>query len=112
MNDKTLVVEADKKEVATTIETVNPMVMLSQALQGGQSIEVVEKLMILSERFEANLAKKAYTSAMAEFKRNAPEITKDVNVSYTTDKGTTSYSHASLAQVASKCAVAMGPVGL
>lgn len=115
MNDKALAVEPENKEVAIAAEQqiTSPMIMLSQALNNGQSIEVVEKLMALSERFEANLAKKAYTAAMAEFKRNAPEITKDIKVAYQNkDDSWTNYAHASLAQVASKCAVAMGPVGL
>jgi hypothetical protein len=55
--------------------------------------------MLLQERWEANEARKAYVAAMAEFKMNPPEIFKDKRVAYKTDKGTTSYEHATIGNV-------------
>jgi hypothetical protein len=50
------------------------------------------QLMEMKERFDATEAKKAYVVAMAEFKKNSPEIYKDKNVAFSG----TSYSHATL----------------
>jgi hypothetical protein len=58
------------------------------------------KLMDAKERFDATEAKKAYVAAMAEFKRNPPEIFKTKQVGYTNKDGTfTGYKHATLGDV-------------
>jgi hypothetical protein len=69
-----------------------PSDLLRIAVEQGADIEKLEKLMVLQERWEANQARKAYVEAMAAFKKNAPEIYKDKNVSFTG----TSYNHATL----------------
>ena len=56
--------------------------------------------MDLQERWEANEAKKAFTAAMSEFKKEAIEINKNKTVTYKNQDNTeTSYSHATLDHV-------------
>lgn len=74
------------------IAQATPSDLLRIAVEQGADIEKLEKLMALQERWEANQARKAYIESMAEFKKNAPDIYKDKDVSYTG----TSYSHATL----------------
>ena len=93
---------------------VNPMVLVQTALEKGSDLATIEKMMDLADRYEKREAEKAFVLAMANFKANAPHITKDVNVSipHKNGPGKTEYSHASLAQVSSKVALAMGQWGL
>lgn len=56
---------------------ITPMSVLQIAVQQGQDIEKLTQLMELQERFEANLARKAYVQAMADFKKEPIVITKD-----------------------------------
>lgn len=74
----------------------SPGAMIALAVNGGADLDKIEKLMLLQERWEANEAKKAYVVAMAAFKANPPRIEKTKAVSF----GTTSYSHAVLADAA------------
>jgi hypothetical protein len=65
------VVEARPSGVMT------PMEMLNAAMERGDSIELLERLMNLNERWEKAQAKKAFLEAKAAFKAEAPTITKD-----------------------------------
>jgi len=79
----------------------------------GYAPEFIEKMMELQERNDANNSRKAFHEAMAEFKANAPDIQKDKTVSYTVQgKGTTTYNHASLANVTQKINKALSEYGL
>ena len=44
---------------------VTPMEMLDRAVSNGASVETLERLMNLQERWEANQARKAFDDAMA-----------------------------------------------
>jgi len=57
-------------------QPLSPMGMVQLALEKG-AFDQIEKLMDLSDRFEANLARKAYVQAMADFKNEEIVITKD-----------------------------------
>ena len=83
----------------TALATATPAALLQMAVAQGADLDRLERLMALQERWEANEARKAYTAAMAEFKRNAPTITKDKHVAFQTQKGTTEYDHATLGNV-------------
>ena len=97
---------AIKKENLPVIgagQEVTPMVMMQMAIQQGSDMETMERLWVLNEKVEAANAKKAYVSAMAQFKKDAPEIEKDRLVSYENQDGsTTSYKHASLGNIVDK----------
>ena len=68
----------------------------------------LEKVLATYERMESIEAKKAYTSAMTEFKANPPKIVKDKHVSF----NQTNYKHASLANVTDKVNSALASHGL
>jgi hypothetical protein len=89
-------------------KTPTPASMMMTAIEKGLDLEKVEKAMKLQMEWEKNEAKKAYHLAMADFKKNPPEIEKDKEVSY----GTTKYSHASLANVTCKINKALSEHGL
>uniref|UniRef100_A0A6M3ID72 Putative Erf family protein n=1 Tax=viral metagenome TaxID=1070528 RepID=A0A6M3ID72_9ZZZZ len=93
-------------------EATQPNAVILMAMQKNYSPELVEKMMALQERHEANEARKAYHKAMAAFAENPPDIEKDKKVSYATSKGTTAYSHAQLGTSAAKIQAALSPHGL
>lgn len=107
------VVEARPVEtLPATTHAVTPMHMLQVALDQGADLAKLEQLMQLQERWEANEARKAYVAAMAEFKRNPPEIVKRKHVSFQTSKGTTEYHHATLADVCEAAIRGLAQVGI
>ena len=77
-------------------EALTPMLMLDRAVASGAPVEVVEKLMGLHERWEANQARKAFDAALARAKANMPVIVKEQE---TTGAGG-SYKYEDLAAIA------------
>jgi len=108
MENEKKVVTTEGKEVARAISPE----LISQAVNKGTDLAGLERLWDLQIKYEANEAKKAYTVAMAAFKANPPQINKDKRVKYETSKGTTEYSHASLANVAEKINASLSEHGL
>lgn len=108
-NTELLPVEAPQSH---SLAVATPNTLLQLAVEKGASLEQLEKLMALSERWEANEARKAFVVAMAEFKSNPPEIVKDKSVSFQTSKGTTSYDHATLGNVTSAVCAGLAKHGL
>jgi hypothetical protein len=96
-----VVVEKKPEPQSTALAPTNPMQMLAVAVQQGMPIETLRELMQLKKEWEADEARKAFVAAMAAFKANPPEIIKDKHVSFTTQKGTTAYDHATLGGVCS-----------
>lgn len=91
-----------------TAVAVTPMAMLQLAVEKGASVEQLERLMALQERYEANEAKKEFVAALAKFKADPPEIIKNIKVSF----GNTKYAHAGLDQASDKIGAALSAVGL
>ncbi|WAJ27580.1 ERF family protein [Antarcticirhabdus aurantiaca] len=91
---------------------LTPMDMLHSAVSSGANIETLEKLLNLQERWEKNQARKAFDNAMASLTANPPEILKNREVDYTSNKGRTNYRHEDLAGVTRALSPAMGPLGL
>lgn len=79
---------------------VTPMEMLSRAVESGADIDMIEKLMNLQERWEANQARKAFDNAMAGAKADIPTITKNREVDFTSPKGRTNYRYEDLGEIA------------
>jgi hypothetical protein len=79
---------------------VTPLAMLSQAVERGASVEVLEKLMALHERWEANQARKAFDVAIASAKGEIPPIVRNREVDFTSQKGRTNYRYEDLAEIA------------
>lgn len=107
-------VPAPRPYIDTPMENLpaGPDGLLQVAVARGASVDELEKLLALKERYDAAEAKKAFTVAMAEFKKNAPVIFKDKHVSFDTDKGTTSYSHATLGNASLVIAESLANYGL
>lgn len=86
-------------EVATTSAVsakVTPMDLLRHAMDSGADLDRLEKLMDLQDRWESNEARKAFASAMTDFKLAPPKVFKDKTVSYGAGNGKTEYTHATL----------------
>lgn len=63
-----------------------PMRMLELAIERGATIEVLERLLTLQERFEATEARKAYVAALAAFKKDPPSLTKNKRTDFTSKR--------------------------
>ncbi len=105
--------ELKKYEVAAR-ETADssPAALMLKAMDGKMDLDKLEKFMALQEKWEANQARKAYTQAMSDFKKDPPKIEKDSHVEYKTTSGVTKYDHASLGNVTEKINAALGEHGL
>ena len=57
------------------------------ATEDGFSIEKLEKLLDVKERWDAEEARRAFVAAVADFKSNPPQIVKDKQVDFATSKG-------------------------
>jgi hypothetical protein len=101
------VLEIDKARQLPAVG-ITPPQMLALAVERGADISQLEKLMDLQERWEAGEAKKAFVSAMSEFKANPPKINKNRSVAF----GTTKYKHASLGHVCDQIGGGLGAVGI
>lgn len=99
------------RQVAVPDDT-SPAGLLATAVARGASVDELDRLLALKERFDQEEARKAFTAAMAKFKADAPVLFKDKHVSFETDKGTTSYSHATLGAVTLVIAESLGRYGL
>lgn len=92
---------------------MTPMQIVSDAIRQGASVEVMEKLMAMQERWEANEAKKAFIDALSAFKANPPEVFKNKHVNFDTKTGgKTSYRHATLDNVCDALGPALSKHGL
>ena len=74
--------DKDKKQAQSTLpsvvseetlpDTVQPMTLIEQAINGGVEVEKLERLFDLQERWEAAKAKTAFFRAMANFQAEIP----------------------------------------
>lgn len=101
--------------VATPInqgrEVMTPPAMVQLAIEKGASLDQLEKLMDMQERWEANEARKAYVSALNAFKVNPPTVKKNKAASFGSGNKT-AYEYADLAQVTNLIAPALSAHGL
>ena len=86
--------------------------ILELAINQGAPLEKLEKYLELRREHEAYEAKKAFTSAMAAFKKNPPKIAKDKHVQFNTKVGQTSYRHVTIGNVTEKINSGLGAYGL
>lgn len=66
------------KQIAIS-ETLTPMDMLNRAVASGASIDTLEKLMALQERWEKNQARKQFDAAVSEAKAEIPPIVRNAS---------------------------------
>jgi hypothetical protein len=71
------VIPHQPREVAPSNAALTPMEMLSHAVERGADPVLLEKLMALSERWEANQARKAFNDALAKASANFRPVVKN-----------------------------------
>lgn len=107
------------QEVTTVQATIEPEVLptsqamvttpaqlLAIAVNQNADLDKLEKLMALQERWESNEARKAFNVAVAEFKKNPPDIIKDKENKQYGSK------YATLANLVNNGSAALAPYGL
>ena len=99
---KQATVEQPGELVVTT-----PAAMLQSAIASGAGVEVMEKLLALQERWEANQARKAYDAAMARLRAKLPKIIKDRKVSHPGAR----YKHEDIANIVEAVSPVMAEEG-
>lgn len=98
------IIEVTQRETAVStqqdqVPANSPMGMMMAAMKQGATLDQVEKMMDLQERWEHREAEKAFNDALAAFKAEAVEIIKRRQVDFTSQKGRTYYKHAELSDV-------------
>ena len=86
--------------------------LIAQAIEKNGSIEVIERLMDLQERWEKNQARKSFLDAMNKFQSIVPSLEKKKLVSYQTSKGKMSYKYAPLGEIVEEIKGALKETGL
>lgn len=99
----------ERFEQGTAVAAANPMQLLQSALDRGATIEQMQQLMDLQERWESNNARKAFVAAMAAFKSEPVELVKS---KYVDIPGGAKFYHATLADVVAAAVPAMAKHGL
>lgn len=97
MTDANKIIEIKPSD---SLSVVTPMTMIEKALVSGAAPETLEKLMALQERYEANMARKAFDDAMAEAKSKIGPVIKNREVDFTSAKGRTNYRYEDFSAVA------------
>jgi hypothetical protein len=93
---------------ALVARPATPMTILEIAIQQGAGFEQLKQLWELQKDWEANEARKEYNEAIAQFKRNPPQINKNKHVRF----GQTEYDHATLDHVTDQITQALSAVGI
>ncbi len=100
------------EQQSPSVVPTTPLAMVHEAVKQGADIEVVEKLMALAERYEANQAKKAFNEAIADAKAEIPRILKNRVVDFTSQKGRTHYQYEDMGEIAKTVDPILGKYGL
>jgi hypothetical protein len=85
----------EKKNDAVAVQATTPDQLLALAINKDLDIDKLAKLMELQRDYNADLARKAFFSALSDFQIDCPEIRKGKEVSF----GNTKYSYAPLADI-------------
>ena len=101
-----------EKQNEVVVQGGSPTELIQQAISAGADLDKLEKLLQLKREYEKDEARKSYHRAMAEFKANPPKIDKDREVSFDTNRGKTSYRHATLGNVTEKINAELSKHGL
>lgn len=95
-----------------SVGALTPMQLLHSAVEKGASIENLQKLMELQERWEKNQARKSFDLAMSDAKAKIKPIVKRREVDFTSQKGRTNYMYEDLALVAEEVDPILAEQGL
>ena len=100
------VVVRDQQAVAVA---PNPLAMVADAIQRGTDPATIKALIDLADRYEATEARKAFVTALSEFKRDSPRIVKNKDVHH---NGKFMYRHATLDNVSDLICAGLSKVGI
>lgn len=93
-------VSAASEQTQLALAETSPAAIMLQAMSRGATLEQIEKMMDLQERWERREAEKAFNEALAAFRGEALEVLKRKRVAFVTRDGdTTSYKHAELSDI-------------
>lgn len=99
------------REDATPVPAPStPMAMLQRAVESGASVEVLSRLMDLQERYERNMARRAFDAAMADLRSDLPAIVKTKEASF--GQGKTAYRYEDLSSITEALSPVMAQHGL
>ena len=114
MSEPTILPDEVVKEtpLPAALPDSTPPALLAAAVAGGASMEVLEGLMALQERWEAQQARRAFDAAIAEARADLPIVPKSRRVNFKTDKGTTDYEYDGLPEVVEAISPALSKRGL
>jgi hypothetical protein len=91
---------------------ITPMDLIAKALEEDVSMDKIERLLDLKDRWEKTEAEKAYNEAIAQFKTENVKISKDGTVDFTSAKGRTYYRFETLASVVNTVVPLLAKYGL
>lgn len=111
-SESVLILPPERQQRPAPPGDTSPTALLAIAVQKGASVEQMQQLLALQERWEANEARKAFVEAMAKFKAEPLVVFKKQTVDFTSAKGRTHYKHATLSDVTDVVAPAMAKHGL
>lgn len=108
------IITQNSREVsAVSGGALTPSDMLAHALTNGAGLDMVEKLMALQERWEANQARKAFDDAMARLREKMPRVVKDKEVDFVNKANQrTYYRYEDLDSISSAVSPVMSELGL
>lgn len=94
------VIEREGTAVQGT-DPVTPMGMIDRAWAAGASMETLERLMAMQERWEKNRARMAFDAAVADARAKIPTIKKNKHVGFDSKNGgaRTDYMHETLDEI-------------
>lgn len=92
------------------LPAVTPMTMIERAIEKGADVAMIEKLMDLQERNEANIGRRAFDQAIAAAKAEFGPIVKSGKVSH--GQGKTSFEHETLADIEKAVVPSLARYGL
>lgn len=102
---RTLEIEPARKVAPVESSAQTPMAMLDKALSSGATPEILEKLLALQERWEANQGRKSFDDAIASAKAEIPTIIKNAT-------GHNNKKYANFAAIAEAVDPVLGKYGL
>lgn len=92
---------------------LDPQALIQAAVEKGSGIETLERLVALAKDVQAQRARSAWYTAMAEFQRTCPPIQKSAAARINTRTGGSyGYTYAPLAEIMATITPVMGPLGL
>lgn len=113
INDRRMTISDTPKPPAIPKEGDPIDKILALAIQQGAPLDQLEKWIDLKRQYEADEARKAFYYAMAQFKKNPPEILKTGHVKYKTKTGSlVDYWHAELGEICSEIGVRLAEYDL